>query len=204
VKVGSEGEEVEYNIAPPGSVVVGHLSDDALALVKAAQELIERPRGFEKRRFVGDLLVRGYSPKAIEAKYYDAYERKLDRPWLVKLHRRVHYSGKLRKISERQEERILSAGLALKAERVQRLQEYVETIEPAALASPGKAGVEYRRGIQQIKEEVEGLGLDITIHPADAWGQLLQDIRKHAEATTLDRIGSSSGVSSSEPPGDST
>lgn len=178
------------------------LSPDTQALAKAAQELIERPRGFERRRFVGDLLVRGYSPSAIAMKYYDAYGKQLERPWLVQLHRKVHYSGKLRKISERQEERILQAGLALKVERVQRLGEYVETIELAALTNPSKVGIEYRRGIQQIKEEVEGLGLDITIHPADAWGQLLQDIRKHAAASdseAMGRTGAGAGEPSPEP-----
>jgi len=199
VKVDTKGETVG---------LLDGVSDETKALAEAAQSIIERPQGIEKRRFVGDLLVRGYSPTAISMKYYDAYGKQLDRFWINKIHRKVHYSGKLKKISERQEERVLMQGLALKAERVQRLGEYVEALEPKAMLLPSKDGQEYRRGIQQIKEEVEGLGLDITFHPADAWARLLMDIKRHAEAaggtTSLDRSGTGSGVHGPEPSRDST
>ena len=153
-------------------------TDDKVMLAAAASLFPCRPQGIEQRRLVGQLLIRGYSPAAIDLKFYDAFKKRLERPWLEKLYRRVHSSGKLRKIQERDDQLILSAGLARKAERVRRLGEYVDAIEPAALTAPAKVGIEYRRGIEQIKQEVEGLGLDVTIHPSDVWGQLLAEIRK--------------------------
>jgi hypothetical protein len=212
VKVDTSYEAAEKELHDAELGALEALSPETRALAEAAQKIIERPQGIEKRRFVGALLVRGYSPSAIAMRYYDAFTKHLDRAWLNRVHRKVHYSGKLRKISERQEELVLSAGLALKVERVQRLSQFVEAIEPNALLNPTKLGQEYRRGIQQIKEEVEGLGLDVTIHPADAWAKLLQDIAKNAAAATsataaadaVEGAGLGTRIHDPEPAGDSS
>ena len=117
---------------------------------EAISTVISRPQGIEERRLVGELIVRGHSPALIDLKFYDQFGRRLERPWLDKLCRKVKNSGKLRLIQERREAEILATGLARKAERVQRLSDYVDAIERDALLRPDKVGIEYRRGIDQI------------------------------------------------------
>jgi hypothetical protein len=152
-------------------------------LQEVLDSLVSRPQTPEEFAFIGELILRGFSPAAVDLKYYDRFGKRLDRNWLDSVHRRLITSGEPKRYQEEAEEVVLATGLAMKVERVRRLMEYVETIEPAALTNPSKVGIEYRRGIQQIKEEVEGLGFDVVIAPGDAFAQLLLEIKALGERT---------------------
>ena len=69
-------------------------------------------------------------------------------------------------------------GLVNKWERIQRLAEYAERIEDK-IEEDVRWASEYRRSLDQIKNEVEPLGL--VVHVGDSWGKLLHKIAEVAQ-----------------------
>lgn len=61
-------------------------------------------------------------------------------------------------------------GLARKMERIRRLCEAAEAVEPLIGGSPKWSG-EYRRFLAQIQAELEPLGIEVS--PSDKWADLL-------------------------------
>jgi phytoene/squalene synthetase len=74
-------------------------------------------------------------------------------------------------------------GLASKMERVRRLCEAAEVME-SLVESDTKWSGEYRRYLDQIKAELEPLGITFTL--SDSWAQLLTKVAEAGRATTVD------------------
>lgn len=75
-------------------------------------------------------------------------------------------------------------GLASKLERVRRLCEAAESME-ALVATDSKWSGEYRRYLEQIRGELEPLGITFTL--SDSWAQLMTKVAEAGRATTVDK-----------------
>lgn len=73
-------------------------------------------------------------------------------------------------------------GLASKLERVRRLCEAAESAE-SLVRSDVKWSAEYRRYLDQIRSELEPLGITFTL--SDSWAQLLSKVAEAGRAATM-------------------
>ena len=126
------------------------------------------------------LFARGYTVRHIR-KWFNKRALEMGDPNAVPneqqlLQFAVRYADDIDGIRQQLAEDVLRAGLAKKEERVRRLSEVAETLEPAALDGVNLKAVEsYRRLLKDIRDETDPLGLTIIL-PDDRWHLLLTDL----------------------------
>jgi hypothetical protein len=126
------------------------------------------------------LFARGYTVRYIR-KWFNKRALQMGDPHAVPneqqlLQFAVKYADDIDGIRSQLAEDVLRAGLAKKEERVRRLSETAENLEPAAMEGSNLKAVEsYRRILKDIRDETEPLGLTIIL-PDDRWHQLLSDL----------------------------
>jgi hypothetical protein len=93
----------------------------------------------------------------------------------------VRYADNIEQIRGELAKDALRVGLARKEERIRRLSEAAEAIEPQVISGMNlKATEGYRKLLQSIHDEVEPLKL-IVITPDDPWAQLLTSLKERRD-----------------------
>lgn len=149
------------------------------------------------------LFARGYTVRYIR-KWFNKRALSMGDPTAVPneqqlLQFAVRYADDIDGIRQQLAEDVLRAGLAKKEERVRRLSEVAEVLEPAAMDGANlKATESYRRVLKDIRDETDPLGLTIIL-PDDRWAQLLTDLNE--KQPSLEAIPSKPTLSEESEPG---
>jgi ribonucleotide reductase alpha subunit len=140
---------------------------------------LESTTNLPMTRFIVQLFARGYTLRAIKKKVLLEYEKELTDTELLRYMDR--YAPDIMAYQEQADQITLTTGLAKKEERVARLSELAEELEDDALKGNPKLAPIYLRTLKQIQEEMEPLGINVSLPPNDPWRILLENLREVAQ-----------------------
>ena len=137
------------------------------------------------------LFARGYSVRYVERTLQERAAKNGDESLLPTqqdlLTLYVRYGDNIAEVRNDLEKQVLNTGLALKGERIRRLSEIAENIEPIALRPATMeaplnlhAIEQYRKILKDVQAEIEPLNIKF-IAPDDPWAVLLNRLREERD-----------------------